>query len=99
MENTENTGITVERIILILLREDLRSNKLLLGLEALGINADRYTLDVSDLVFLLMGCTKTEADALMDVYRDIMDQAVTIRDVEEQGILDAMAVNAFSQLT
>lgn len=98
MGNIENTGVSNERLILTLLREDLRSNKLLLGLEQLGVDAERYTLDVSDLVFELMGCSESEANALMDVYREAMDQAVTIQDVEEGDTLEKMAQEAYEKL-
>jgi L-arabinose isomerase len=98
MEGIENTGISNERLTLTLLREDLRSNKLLLGLEQLGVSAERYTLDVSDLVFELMGCSESEANALMDVYREAMDLAVTIQDVEEADTLEKMAREAYKKL-
>jgi hypothetical protein len=98
MESIDNTGVSSRSIILTLLREDLRSNKLILGLEALKVDADLYTLDVSDLVFELLGCTKEQADQLLDLYRELMDQAATIEDIEQCGGLDQMAEAACYKL-
>lgn len=98
MESMENTDHFTRKIIIALLREDLRSNKLLLGLEQLGLIVDRYTLDVSDLVFELMGCTDKETNALLEVYREAMDEAVTIQDVDDAEKLNKMAEETYKKL-
>jgi hypothetical protein len=56
-----------EKIIIRLIRDHLINKKLVSGLNALGLNADDYSLYLGDTIFLLMGLEKNEhADLIFE---------------------------------
>jgi hypothetical protein len=56
-----------EKIIIRLIRDHLINKKLVSGLNALGLNADDYSLYLGDTIFLLMGLERNEhADLIFE---------------------------------
>lgn len=59
-------------LLLSLIKDDLIHARLLLGLEALGLRTDDYTLSISERVFELMGITDDErGEALYERYLEM----------------------------
>jgi tRNA G18 (ribose-2'-O)-methylase SpoU len=50
-----HNNIWNKKIILSLIKDDLLSTRLVLGLEALGLDAGKYYLHLSETIFLIMG--------------------------------------------
>lgn len=85
-------------IILSLIKEDLRSSKLVLGLSELGLDAGQYHTELYNLVFELMEI-QTQNDSLLDFYFDQLERAKEIHDLENnQPALAAMAEDIYNKL-
>lgn len=68
------TNITHKKLVISLIREDLVHQRLLSGLNALGLHADDYSLNLSELIFALMGYTAGEVpDRLYNQYLDLRE--------------------------
>jgi hypothetical protein len=61
----ENQSFFEEEIIIRLIRDHLINMKLVSGLNALGLNADDYSLYLGDTIFLLMGFEGNEHNDLI----------------------------------
>lgn len=81
----ENRNLTVS-----LIKEDLRSARLVLGLSGLGLDAGKYHTEISTLVFNLLALDAAD-DQLMGRYFEWIDQVTEIEDIEQEGRLAAMA--------
>jgi hypothetical protein len=84
-------------LILSLIKEDLRCNKLVLGLSGLGLDAGKYHTELSTVVFNLMGIDHNN-DQLLSLYFDCIDKATGIEDVEDQKLLQSMAEEIYEKL-
>ena len=84
-------------LILSLITEDLRCNKLVLGLSGLGLDAGKYHTELSTVVFNLMGIDHNN-DQLLSMYFDCIDRATEIEDVEDQRKLQSMAEEVYEKL-
>lgn len=69
-------------IVISLIKEDLRCNKLVLGLSDLGLDAGKYHTELSAVVFQLMELDHSN-DALLQLYFECIDRATMIDDVED----------------
>lgn len=97
MESLANTGLSSREVIIQLIKEDLRSSKLVLGLSELGLDAGKYHLNISSLVFNLMGINE-QNEKLLDIYMEFMDRTMSIPDIEQEGILQRMAEELYALL-
>ncbi len=84
-------------LILSLIKEDLRCNKLVLGLSGLGLDAGKYHTELSTVVFNLMEIDHNN-DTLLSMYFDCIDRATEIEDVEDQKLLQSMAEEIYERL-
>lgn len=84
-------------LILSLIKEDLRCNKLVLSLSGLGLDAGKYHTELSIVIFNLMGLDHND-DQLAGLYFDCIDKATEIEDVEDQKLLQRMAENVYERL-
>lgn len=100
MENNRSLTCQPEetrRLVLSLIKEDLRCNKLVLGLSGLGLDAGKYHTELSTVVFNLMGIDHND-DRLLSLYFDCIDKATEIEDVEDQKRLQSMAEEIYERL-
>ena len=88
---------TNRTIILSLIKEDLRCNKLVLSLTGLGLDAGKYHTELSSVIFNLMGLDHSN-DQLAGLYFDCIDKATEIEDVEDQKLLQIMAEEIYERL-
>lgn len=61
----------MERIIIALIREDIKQTQFIRQLNALGLSADSHLLDLSPIIFELIGLDRSKVDrtdALIDNY-------------------------------
>ena len=96
MENKE--------LILSLIKSDIINNKLLTGLEAMGLDAiSNYMLDLDDRIFELIGFDITERnrrDEVFEKYIAIVDKAaeLEISKLREKETLGAIIENIYNEL-
>ena len=88
---------TNRTIILSLIKEDLRCNKLVLSLSGLGLDAGKYHTELSCVIFNLMGIDHND-DHLAGLYFNSIDKATEIEDVEDQKALQIMAEEIYNRL-
>lgn len=88
---------TNRSLILSLIKEDLRCNKLVLSLSGLCLDAGKYHTELSTVVFNLMGIDHND-DRLVGIYFDCIDKATEIEDVEDQRQLQSMAEEVYKRL-
>lgn len=65
-----------KKLVLSLIKDDLLSTRLILGLEALGLDSGKYYLQLSEIIFLLMGI-KNEA-----LYKKYINESKTVMQVD-----------------
>lgn len=97
MIQTTTTQIETKSLVITLIKEDLRCNKLVLGLSGLGLEAGRYHTELSTVIFQLLELDHNN-DQLLQLYFDCLDKASTINDVEDGNQLLAMAEEVYEQL-
>ena len=92
----------LRRLVLLLIKEDLRSSKLVLGLSALGLEAGRYHTELSTVIFSLLGldchADADRHDHLQGMYFECIDKASEIEDVEDQKKMQGMAEEVLERL-
>ena len=64
-------------LILSLIKDDLINNKLINGLNTLGLSAGDYHLHLSETILNLIGLD-TESDAIHDLYFNLTQQSETL---------------------
>jgi|GEM_PF-1395172 len=68
-----------KQLIIALIREDLVHQRLLSGLNRLGLHADDYSLNLSELIFGLMGYDNgTVPDRLYERYLQLREEQVQL---------------------
>ena len=87
----------LRRLVLLLIKEDLRSSKLVLGLSALGLDAGRYHTELSTVIFSLLGLDAGD-DHLQGMYFELIDKASEIEDVEDVKRMEGMAEGIYERL-
>ena len=92
----------LRRLVLLLIKEDLRSSKLVLGLSALGLDAGKYHTELSTVIFSLLGldchADADRHDHLQGIYFECIDKASEIEDVEDVKRMEGMAEEVLEQL-
>lgn len=97
MIQTTTTQIETKTLVITLIKEDLRCNKLVLGLSGLGLEAGRYHTELSTVIFQLLELDHNN-DQLLQLYFDCLDKASEINDVEDGKQLLIMAEEVFNKL-
>jgi hypothetical protein len=69
--------MTDSNLILSLIKDDLINNKLINGLNTLGLSAGDYHLHLSETILNLIGLD-TENDAIHDLYFNLTQQSETL---------------------
>jgi hypothetical protein len=97
MIQTTTTQIETKTLVITLIKEDLRCNKLVLGLSGLGLEAGRYHTELSTVIFQLLELDHNN-DQLLQLYFDCLDKATGLEDVEDGKQLLAMAEEIYERL-
>jgi hypothetical protein len=88
-------------IILSLIKDDLVNNKLVAGLNNIGLNASDYHLQLCETILTMMGLD-TEDDSIHDLYFKLTQQSESL-DLSNIGTreqqLNAMAQSIYSELS
>ncbi len=88
-----------KELILSLIKDDLVNNKLLIGLDALGLRATDYYLNISDTIFSLMGFPdNTDSDRVYEHYLDLTQKAKFLNISESAHQLNQLAKEIYSEL-
>lgn len=87
----------LQKLVIQLIKEDLRCNKLVLGLSDLGLEAGRYHTELSTVIFQLLELDHNN-DQLLQLYFDFIDKVTGIEDVEDGKQLLAMAEEIYEWL-
>nr|WP_294859002.1 hypothetical protein [uncultured Fluviicola sp.] len=88
-----------KELILSLIKDDLVNNKLLLGLDALGLRPADYYLHISDTIFSLMGFPEsTDSDRVFELYLELTQKAKFLNISESQNQLNELAQEIYSEL-
>ena len=97
MIQTTTTQIEIKSLVISLIKEDLRCNKLVHGLSSLGLDAGRYHTELSRVIFQLLEIDHNN-DQLLQVYFDCIDKAAAIEDVEDGKRMETMAQEVYEKL-
>lgn len=88
-----------KELILSLIKDDLISNKLLLGLDALGLRAADYYLQLSDTIFSLMDFPESShSDRVFELYLDLTKKVRFVDISQSQNQLDELAREIYAEL-
>lgn len=91
--------IYTKKFILSLIKDDLINTKLILGLRDINLNADDYTLHLSETIFSLMGIeNSTENDAVFDRYFDLAKRTKFIHLHYDTNLIDELALDIYNYL-
>lgn len=95
-----NVMNTKKELILSLIKDDLVNHKLLLGLDALGLRATDYYLNLGDIVFALMGFPEnSDSDRVYELYLELTKKARFLNLSESQSQLNQLAQEIYLELT
>lgn len=88
-----------QTLILSLIKDDLVNQKLLLGLDALGLRPADYYLQLSDTIFSLMGFPESkDSDRVFELYLDLTKKARFLNISQSHDQLDELAREIYSEL-
>jgi hypothetical protein len=91
--------INQQKLIVSLIRDNLINTKLLNGLDALGLNADNYSLRLGDTIFELMGFDDSkDSDKVFEYYIGELKKANRINIASHPERLDSLADNIYFNL-
>lgn len=91
--------MTNKQLILGLLRSDLINSKLIYSLGDLGINAEDYLLNISEIVFELMGIEdENQIEELTFQYTELMQKAKKINISELNNSSQKLANEIYCKL-
>ncbi len=89
-----------KELILSLIKDDLVNHKLLLGLDALGLRAADYYLNLGDTIFSLMGFPEnSDSDRVYALYLELTKKARFLSLSESSNQLNQLAQEIYSELT
>lgn len=89
-----------KEVILSLIKDDLVNHKLLLGLDALGLRAADYYLNIGDTIFSLMGFPEnSDSDRVYELYLELTKKARFLNLSESQNQLEQLAQEIYQELT
>lgn len=88
-----------QALILSLIKDDLVNQKLLLGLDALGLRAADYYLQLSDTIFSLMDFPESShSDRVFELYLDLTKKVRFVDISQSQKQLDELAREIYAEL-
>ena len=88
-----------KKLIISLIQDDLVSNKLVLGLNELGVNASDYFLNLSDTIFKLMKFSDSKAEEkIYEHYLKLTKKAKHIDITESRNNLNSLAHEIYKEL-
>lgn len=88
-----------KELILSLIKDDLVNNKLLIGLDALGLRAADYYLNIGDVIFSLMGFPENnDSDRVYELYLELTKRARFLNLSETQNQLGQLAQEIYAEL-
>lgn len=88
-----------KELILSLIKDDLVNHKLLLGLDALGLRAADYYLNIDDAIFALMGFPEnSDSDRVYELYLELTKKARFLSLSETQNQLNQLAQEIYLEL-
>lgn len=88
-----------QALILSLIKDDLVNQKLLLGLDALGLQPADYYLQLSDTIFSLMGFPESNhSDRVFELYLDLTKKVRFVDISQSQNQLDELAREIYAEL-
>lgn len=91
---------TKKELILSLIKDDLVNHHLLLGLDALGLRAADYYLNLGDTIFSLMGFPESkDSDRVYELYLELTKKARFLNLSETQNQLNQLAQEIYLELT
>lgn len=89
-----------KKLILSLIKDDLINTKLVNGLDALGLNAQDYLLNLSDTIFKLMKIADDKkGENLFEHYLDLKDNVRFIDSAKSHEAFDELVHEIYSELT
>lgn len=89
-----------KEVILSLIKDDLVNHHLLLGLDALGLCAADYYLNLGDTIFSLMGFPESkDSDRVYELYLELTKKARFLNLSETQNQLNQLAQEIYLELT
>lgn len=86
----------LQEMIIHLIHQDLRHNRLVLGIERMGFSgSETHFLDISKVVFELMeNGAETVTDEQLDTYNGFMERALEV----EESKLNSLAQDCYKEL-
>ncbi|MFL9483001.1 hypothetical protein ACI6Q2_09520 [Chitinophagaceae bacterium LWZ2-11] len=88
-----------KELIISLIKDDLINTKLVVGLNALGLQANDYSLQLSSTIFELMGFEDNEeTELIFERYLSLSKNILEIDTSESRNRLSALALLIYSQL-
>lgn len=89
-----------KEVILSLIKDDLVNHHLLMGLDALGLRAAAYYLNLGDTIFALMGFPESkDSDRVYELYLELTKKARFLNLSETQNQLNQLAQEIYLELT
>lgn len=89
-----------QEIIIKLIKDDLTNNKLIDGLNGMGLEADHYYLYLSEIIFEMIGITldNKNFDRVYKLYEKLTKHAQRIDIKERNGQMDTLAKEVYTEL-
>lgn len=97
MTPLSNSTTISSNLIIKLIKEDLKSNKLLFGFHQLGIVAEPYHSDLSSIILVLMGFTEND-DQAYAFYQEHMERLTSLETAAFHQKIDSLAQELYYQL-
>ena len=92
----EFESITIEKLIISLIKDDLINIRLVDGLEALGLDSGKYYLHLSETIFNLMDIQNQET--LFEEHTEFCKKVKDINIFEYPDALDELALEIYNKL-
>lgn len=87
-----------KKLILSLLLDDLVHNKLLYGLAALNLEADKYSVDLGDKVVMLMGFRGKQNELVYEYYLNRREECRLVDLSKGNAGMKALATTIYKEL-
>ena len=90
---------TNKKLLISLIKNDLKNTRLVTGLAELGLDSGKYYLSLSEAIFILMGLEKEEQEEqLRETYSDLLGSACAIDIFRDTEKYDALADQIYMKL-
>lgn len=88
-----------KKLILSLIKDDLINAKLVNGLNEIGLNADNYSLHLSDTIFNLMGFEDDEeTETIFERYMELAKRSMFIDISQSHKPMDDLALQIYTEI-